>query len=106
MLGDHVEIPANFDPNAYSGAFRERSGQAIATFEISPRTTRWFGEYYPVRKATTGPDGWRSIEIAYGKPQWVASLVLSLGDEVRAVAPTEVAAATRTLAAEILKLYA
>lgn len=106
MLDADAEIPADFDPNAYSAAFRERPGQPTATFEISPRAGRWFEEYYPVRAGQTLADGWRSIELAYSKPQWVAALVLSLGDDVRAVAPGEVAAAVTELATEIAALYA
>ena len=106
MLDADAEIPADFDANAYSGAFRERPGQPTATFEISPRAGRWFEEYYPVRIGTTLADGWRSIELAYSKPQWVAALVLSLGDDVRTAAPAEVAAAVEELATEIAAAYA
>jgi len=99
-------VPDDFDPNSYSGAFRERPGQATATFEISPRAARWFEEYYPVRSATTLADGWRSIELAYSTPQWIAALLLSLGDEVRAIGPGDVSDAVAGLAGEVLKLYA
>lgn len=106
MLDEPAETPADFDPNAYSGAFRDRPGQPTASFEISPRAARWFEEYYPVRAVTTLPDGWRSIELAYSKPQWVAALILSLGEEVRAVAPAAAATAVKELAREIAVRYA
>lgn len=106
MLDTEAEIPTDFDPHAYSGAFRERPGQSAATFEISPRAARWFEEYYPVRAGTTLADGWRSIELTYSKPHWVAALVLSLGDDVRGVAPSEVASAVEEFATEVAALYA
>lgn len=106
VLDAPAEVPADFDPNAYSGAFRDRPGQPTASFEISPRAARWFEEYYPVRAATTLPDGWRSIELAYSKPQWMAALILSLGEEVRAVAPPAAASAVKELATEIAARYA
>ncbi|MEA2453678.1 MAG: proteasome accessory factor [Actinomycetota bacterium] len=106
LLDDVAEIPEDFDPNAYSGAFREKPGQPVARFDISPAVARWFEEYYPVRRATTGADGWRSIELAYSKPPWVAALVLSLGEGVRNVEPAEVSTAVDALALEIAAIYA
>lgn len=106
MLETEAAVPDDFDPNTYSGAFRERPGEPTASFEISPRAARWFEEYYPVRAAATLADGWRSIELAYSKPQWVAALILSLGDEVRAAEPAEVATAVKELATEIAARYA
>lgn len=106
VLAESAEIPADFDPNSYSGAFRERPGQPVARFEISPTTARWFEEYYPVRSASTMADGWRAVELSYTNPQWVAALVLSIGDGVRNVDPPEIASAIRDRAKEIAALYA
>ena len=105
VLDEPAGIPDDFDPSAYSGAFRERPGQPAATIEISPRAARWFEEYYPVRSARTLADGWRAVEIAYGKSQWIGALILSLGDDVRNVLPEEVAGAAARLAGEIGALY-
>jgi proteasome accessory factor C len=106
VLDAHADVPDDFDAHSYSGAFRERPGQPVASFEISPQVARWFEEYYPVRSATTLDDGWRAVELAYTKPQWVAALVLSIGDGVRNVQPDGVAAAVRDAAAEVAGLYA
>jgi proteasome accessory factor C len=106
LLDEPADIPDDFDPNAYSGAFREKPGQPVARFEISPQVARWFEEYYPVRDAKSGSDGWRAIELAYSKPPWVAALVLSLGDGVRNVEPAEVSDAVAALAGEIAEIYA
>jgi proteasome accessory factor C len=106
LLGESADIPEDFDPNSYSGAFRERPGQPAATFEISPAVARWFEEYYPVRSAETLPDGWRAIELSYTKPQWVAALVLSIGDGVRNVQPPEVAEGVSAFARDVAANYA
>lgn len=106
VLDADADIPKDFDPHAYSGAFKERPGEPSATFEISPKAARWFEEYYPVRSASRLPDGWRRIELAYSKPKWVAALVLSLGDDVRGVGPKEVADEVDSLAAAIALIYA
>jgi proteasome accessory factor C len=106
VLTDDADVPEEFDPGAYAGAFRERPGQPTATFEISPEAARWFEEYYPVKEATTLDDGWRAIEIAFSKSQWVAALVVSLGTGVRNVGPAEVRDAVVTLVDEIGAVYA
>lgn len=105
LLDEEAEIPDALDTASYAGAFRATPGQPSATFEISPRAARWFEEYYPVRAAQTLDDGWRSVELVYGKPQWVAALIVSLGDEVRNVSPPDIASATRALIDEIAALY-
>jgi proteasome accessory factor C len=106
VLDADADIPADFDPHGYSGAFKERAGEPSATFEISPKVARWFEEYYPVRSAAALDDGWRRVELAFSNPQWVAALVLSLGDDVRNVGPEAVSARVDALAGEIAALYA
>ena len=104
-LDDPAEVPDDFDPSTYSGAFRDRPGQPVASFEISPAVARWFEEYYPVRTASTLADGWRAVELSYSKPQWVAALILSIGEGVRNVEPAEIAETVRSAAKEIAAIY-
>lgn len=106
VLDRDAEIPEDFDPNPYRGAFRERPGQPVARFEISPAVARWFEEYYPVRSASTLKDGWRALELSYTNPRWVAALVLSIGDGIRNLQPEEIAEAVRAHARGIAALYA
>lgn len=106
ILDAAAEPPEDLDLTRYSGAFRSAPGQAVARMEISPRAARWFEEYYPVRSATTGSDGWRAVELEFSSTAWLARLVLSLGDDVRSVQPDEVASAARHLATRILAVYA
>ena len=105
VLDVEGDIPEGFDPSRYSAAFRDAPDQPTASFEISPRAARWFEEYYPVRRAETLADGWRMVEIAYGNIRWIASLVLSLGTDVRAVGPDAAADAVADLATSILQRY-
>ena len=105
VLDEEAVIPEDFDPGRYTAAFREAPDQPTATFEISPRASRWFEEYYPVRNSEPLTDGWRAIEIAYGNLKWVASLVLSLGPDVRNVAPDEAQRAVAEQAVAILAIY-
>lgn len=105
ILDMAAEPPEDLDVTRYSGAFRGGSEQAVARMEISPRAARWFEEYYPVRSATTGADGWRSVELEFSNAAWLARLVLSLGEDARAVEPEEVATEARDLAMRILTRY-
>lgn len=106
VLDAAADVPSDFDPNSYRGAFRERPGQPVARFEISPTVARWFEEYYPVRSASTMADGWRAVELSYTNPRWVSALVLSIGEGVRNLQPQEVAEAVRAQAKEIAAIYA
>lgn len=105
MLDAEANPPDDLDVERYAGAFRSDPDQSVASIEISPRAARWFEEYYPVRSATTTDDGWRAIELGFTSVEWVARLVLSLGNDVRAVRPPGLAGATRELAGKILERY-
>ncbi|MDQ3962896.1 MAG: WYL domain-containing protein [Actinomycetota bacterium] len=106
VLDKAADEPKDLDVSRYVGAFRSEPEQSVARLEISPRAARWFEEYYPVRSATTGADGWRTVELEYSSAAWLARLVLSLGDDVRSIQPTNIASAARDLAREILTRYA
>lgn len=106
VLDHAAPPPPDLDPSAYSGAFRPRPGQPVATFDISPSAARWFEEYYPVAGAESLADGWRRVAVTYSDPHWIAALVLSLGNQVRNVEPAEARSAVRDLAEEIEAVYA
>ncbi|MFN2490301.1 MAG: helix-turn-helix transcriptional regulator [Actinomycetota bacterium] len=101
LLDEPAEVPADFDPEPYSRAFVERSGERIVSFEVSPSVARWFADYYPVRSSTELDDGWLRIELATAADLWAATLLLRLGVEVRSVQPPEVVAEARRVAASI-----
>jgi proteasome accessory factor C len=102
---ESAPVPDDFDVASYKGAFKARADQPVATFELSPRAARWFEEYYPVTEGRDLPDGWRATGLAYSSEEWLARLLLSLGEDVREVRPPAVMERVRALAAEILDVY-
>nr|MBA2601425.1 WYL domain-containing protein [Actinomycetota bacterium] len=98
VLDEPADIPDDFDPSRYRGAFVPRDEQDIVSFEISPAAARWFADYYPLRSSRELDDGWRAVELTSGGTRWAATLVLRLGDQVRAVKPEPVLTEARTLA--------
>ncbi|MGI8708443.1 MAG: helix-turn-helix transcriptional regulator [Actinomycetota bacterium] len=98
VLDEPADIPDDFDPSRYRGAFVPRDEQDIVSFEISPAAARWFADYYPLRSSRELDDGWRAVELTSGGTRWAATLVLRLGDQVRAVKPEPVLTEARTSA--------
>lgn len=98
LLEEPADIPEDFDPSKYRGAFAPRDEQDIVSFEISAAAARWFEDYYPVRRSQELEDGWRAVELTSGGTRWAATLVLRLGNQVRAVKPEPVLTEARTLA--------
>ncbi|MDQ4064959.1 MAG: WYL domain-containing protein [Actinomycetota bacterium] len=105
LTDERSEIPPDVDLESYRAAFRPGRDTRVASFEISPRAARWFGEYYPLRSTTTRDDAWVRVEIEYSSAVWLARLIVSLGPDVRAIQPGEAADAARALARDILELY-
>jgi proteasome accessory factor C len=105
VLDEPAPIPDDFDPRSYRGAFKPRADQPIARFELSPRAARWFEEYYPVAQANDLDDGWRRVELKYSSEEWLARLLLSLGDHVRSLEPAFVMDRVGELAEQILEVY-
>jgi proteasome accessory factor C len=98
LLEEPAEPPSDFDPHRYRSAFRPRDRQEVVSFEISPATSRWFEDSYPVQSVRRLDDGWSAVELVSGGDSWAATLVLRLGSEVRAVQPQSVVKAARALA--------
>ena len=105
VLDTAAEVPDEFDPSAYKGAFRPDADEDRVTFEISPQAATWFEDYYPVESASDRPDGWRRVELVSSTTRWAAMLVLQLGDQVRAVEPTTVVAEVKSLAATLTEAH-
>ena len=106
LLDEPAEVPDDFDPESYRGAFRPRPGQDTATFEISPQAARWFEDYYPVKSASDVSDGWRRIELVISSARWAAILVLRLGSDVRNVRPEAVLEEVRRVARDVAARHA
>ncbi|MGI8775475.1 MAG: helix-turn-helix transcriptional regulator [Actinomycetota bacterium] len=105
LIEETAEVPEDFDPQRYQGAFRGGSGQQTMTLEISAQVARWFEDYYPVQHAEDLADGWRRVELIVGGERWAASLLLRLGDSARAVEPAAMASAAQDLARDIAQAY-
>jgi proteasome accessory factor C len=105
VLESPATVPEDFDASAYQGAFVGRTGQRSFTIEISPTAAAWFEDYYPVTASQELDDGWKRLELQMSDPRWAASLILQLGEHVRAIGPPPVLDATRSLAAAIAARY-
>jgi len=105
VLDEPAEIPESFDPEAYRGAWHPTEGEPTISFEISANAARWFGDYYPVTRATELDSGWTEIEMVAGSSHWAATLVLQLGGEVRNVRPPEIVERVRVLGDELARRH-
>lgn len=103
--GEAAEVPADFDPAAYRGAFKPDPNDHTVSFEISEAVSAWFEEYYPVVSSEPAADGWRRVEITAGSDRWAAMLILQLGADVRRVEPSEVVAEVRSLAGRLAEQH-
>ena len=101
VLEAGAEVPEDFHPERYRGAFVDRPDESTVTFEISPAAAKWFEDYYPVRSARDLEDGWREVVLATGSERWPALLALRLGSDVRAVRPESVLDTARRLAHDV-----
>jgi proteasome accessory factor C len=101
ITNEPVEVPDDFDPERYKGAFLGGDEQDRVTFEISPQAARWFTEYYPVESSERLPDEWTKVTLISGGTRWAATLLLRLGADARNVEPTAVEQEARAVAQEI-----
>jgi proteasome accessory factor C len=101
---DPVEVPPDFDPDNYRGAFSGH-GSGTLTLEIHPSVAEWFEDYYPVSSASSLDDGWRSVSLIAGGERWAATLIARLGSNVRNVQPPEMLSPARELAKSIADRY-
>jgi proteasome accessory factor C len=101
VTDEPAPVPEDFDPARYGGAFVERGGERSIYLEIAPEAGRWFADYYPVRSITSLDDSWHAVELSSDSDHWAATLVLRLGDQVRAVRPEAIIHRARALAATI-----
>lgn len=104
-LDQLAEVPDDFDPERYKGAFVGGEGQPTVSFEISPDVARWFEDYYPVVSSKSLRAGWRRVELIASSERWAAMLLLRLGDGVRKVEPEDIRSAARRIAVSIASRY-
>jgi proteasome accessory factor C len=105
LTDEDAPAPDDFDAERYRGAFVGREGQDVISMQISPDAARWFEDYYPVSSSKTLSDGWREVELIASGTTWAATLVLRLGEHVRAVQPDAVAEGAASLARRIAERH-
>jgi len=104
MIDDAADVPEDFDPERYKGAFTGR-GEAQIALEISPAAARWFEDYYPVETSEELDDGWRRVTLVSSGERWVAMLMLQLGNDCRNPQPESLQEAARELATAIARRH-
>jgi proteasome accessory factor C len=102
LKDDVANVPHDFEPERYKGAFVGDQNQLRVTVEISPQTARWFADYYPIEDAEELTDGWTRVTLLTGGARWSATLLLRLGADARNVEPATIEADARALAKEIV----
>lgn len=80
------------------------AGGRLVTLELASRA-RWVAERVPVEQVTDLPDGSMRVVLRAGDPAWLANLLLSLGDAVRSVDPSDVAQEVAGRARAALRSY-
>jgi proteasome accessory factor C len=96
-----ANVPHDFEPERYKGAFVGGDSQTRVTFEISPQAARWFADYYPIDESEEMDDGWTRVTLQTGGTRWAATLLLRLGADARNAEPAAIGADARSLAKEI-----
>lgn len=75
------------------------------TLRIGPRGN-WVYERYPVDEVSTADvEGWVTVRLAVTSPQWLARLLLRLGDSVEVVEPSTMKSVRSDAAAQVLRRY-
>ena len=105
ITDETAEVPDDFDPERYKGAFLGGDEQERVTLEISPQAARWFMEYYPIESSKEMKDGWTRVTLVSGGTRWAATLLLRLGADARKVEPKAIAKDARTLARSIAERH-
>jgi proteasome accessory factor C len=96
-----ADVPDDFDPERYKGAFTGAGDQASVALEISPEAARWFADYYPAEMGAELDDGWRKVTMVSSGDRWMSRLMLQLGKHCRNPEPPELMDRARELAAAI-----
>lgn len=105
ITGHDAEVPDDFDPERYKGAFTGAGDQGRVSLEISPEAARWFQDYYPVESSEELDDGWRRVTMVSSGERWMARLMLQLGKDCRNPDPISLNARAGELAAAIAQRH-
>jgi proteasome accessory factor C len=109
LVVDVLDVPASVPDEAEprdvdAGLFRASPSDLLAELELAPGA-RWLAEDYPCESVTELPEGRLRIGLRTPDTTWVRRLVLRHGEDVRVVAPPELADEVQSAAAAALALY-
>ena len=104
--GASFDLPEDFDPEraAAGGLFVPSARDIEVTLDVGP-TAGWVLEVTPHDRAEPREDGWTRMTLRTSHLEWLERLVLRLGDEVKVVAPDDLAAGVKAAAARALAAY-
>jgi proteasome accessory factor C len=105
-----LDVPASApeeaaaEDDADEGLFRPSESDVRVELELAPGA-RWVAEYWRCESETDLGEGRLHIVVRTADTGWARRLALKLGEEVRVIAPAELADEVRSAAAEALALY-
>lgn len=104
-----ADLGEPFAPHGLRGAGRAlytpTDEDAAVLLRLHP-AARWVAEYYAVTGAREAGDGVLEVELPVGRLDWLAGLLLRLGDDAEVVEPAELRERVRDLARGTLDRYA
>lgn len=101
-----LAVPAQHRPDAAGSSSTPDLTETdlVAELELASRA-RWVAERFPVVESTDLDDGALRVRLRVADPAWLMNLVLGLGEDVRAVAPPELARDLADRARDALQAY-
>jgi proteasome accessory factor C len=98
-----------FEPRGLAGAGRALytpSGEDVPIRLRLRPPARWVAEYYAVAESREGADGTLDVTLPSKRTDWIAALVLRLGDDVEVLDPPDLREQVKDLARRALARYA
>jgi proteasome accessory factor C len=97
-----------FEPRGLEGAgralFTPTGDEVPVRLRLAP-DARWVAEYYVVEDPAELDGGWLEVTLPTARMEWVAALLLRLGDAAEVIAPVEAGEAVAELARRTLAHY-
>ena len=105
VLDVPASVPEEAEPvDVDAGLFRASPTDVLAELELAPEA-RWIAESYPCESVTELPGGRLRIGLRTPDTTWVRRMALRYGEDLRVVAPAELADEVQSAAAAALALY-
>jgi proteasome accessory factor C len=101
---EHEDAEEEAAPDVAGGLFRPSESDVRAELELAPGG-RWVAEYYPCESVEELGEGRLRVVLRTPDTGLVRRLALRLGEDLRVIAPSELAAEVRAAAEAALALY-